>query len=143
MTDKTAPEILEAYIQDIVSQELTETQLQDAKELDEARLLGLIRHRAILQVVADRAQDVRNELRYGEIETNVTPEYSRHYEAKSVAIHLEDFEGFTGYIGWTFWYGGGKYGETELIDWVSSAYFLNLVEEREVVTIVRTFEKGQ
>jgi hypothetical protein len=43
------------------------------------------------------------------------------------------------WIGWTFWYGGGKHGEPGAIDWMSDAYHLNCTEEEKVV-VVRTFE---
>lgn len=120
---KTAPEILEAYIKHLASEGLTEEELQNE------------------ELIEDYSHDVRGDLRQGEMVTNVCPDYSRHYESKSVAIHIEDFEGFTGYIGWTYWYGGGKHGYPSEVDWIPYAYFLDLVEEKEVITIVRTFKK--
>ena len=44
------------------------------------------------------------------------------------------------WVGWTYWYGGGKYGEPEAIDWMDDAYDLACTEEEKVVT-VRTFTK--
>ena len=52
-------------------------------------------------------QDARRELRGGEVETNISAPYSRHYEAKSVAAKAPDGS----WLGWTYWYGGGKHGE--------------------------------
>lgn len=123
MTDKTAPQILEAYIQDIASHDLTEAELQND------------------EVVAEYLQDVRDDLRFGQMGTNIPPEDSWPFEVKSVAIYLADFEGFTGYIGWTYLFGGGGHSDPSEIDWVESAYFLDLVDELEVITVVRTFEK--
>ena len=77
-----------------------------------------------------------NEMREGEIETRVPCEYSRHYESKSVAAQAADGS----WVGWAYWYGGGKHGCPEEIDWISSAYDLDCVEEEKMVT-VRTFTK--
>src|SRR5690606_25201298 len=55
--------------------------------------------------------DAISEIRSGEHETGVPCDYSRHYESKSVAMKCVD----NSWIGWTYWYGGGKYGEPEAI----------------------------
>jgi hypothetical protein len=39
--------------------------------------------------------------------TDIPAPSSRHYEAKSVAKQMSDGT----WVGWTFWYGGGKHGE--------------------------------
>lgn len=80
--------------------------------------------------------DYKSEMRQGQYETDIPAEYSRHYESKSVAMKMSDGS----WLGWTYWYGGGKFGEPESIDWMSQAYELNYKEEEKVV-IVRTFEK--
>jgi hypothetical protein len=85
-------------------------------------------------IESDLHWDYISDYRYG-IETDLPSQYSRHYEAKEVANKFGDQ-----WIGWTFWYGGGKYGEPESIDWMGSAYFLDCVEETKVVT-VRVFSK--
>jgi hypothetical protein len=120
--NKTAPQILEDYIRHLASEGLSREEKNDEC------------------LVEDYCHDVKYELRQGEIETNIGSECSRHYESKSVAIHLKDFDGFTGYIGWTYWYGGGKYGCPEGVEWVPYAYFLDIIDEKEVVTVVRTFK---
>jgi hypothetical protein len=79
-------------------------------------------------------QDFLYEFREGEVETNIPAPSSRHYEAKSVAAKAPDGS----WIGWTYWYGGGKHGEPEAIDWMGEAYALACVEEQKIVT-VRTF----
>lgn len=78
--------------------------------------------------------DFESELRSGEVETGLPAPYSRHYESKSVAIQTEEGD----WVGWTYWYGGGKYGEPGSIDWMSDAYDLTCQEEEKVV-VVRTF----
>lgn len=79
-------------------------------------------------------QDARSEVRCGEVETNIRAPWSRHYEAKSVAAKYVDGT----WVGWTYWYGGGKHGEPEAVEWMDSAYDLTCVEE-QVMTTKRTF----
>lgn len=81
-------------------------------------------------------QDYMSEFRGGEVETDIKAPYSRHYEAKSVARKMDDGS----WIGWTYWYGGGKHGEPEAIDWMEEAYELECTEEEKTVT-VRTFKQ--
>lgn len=80
--------------------------------------------------------DYKNEIRQGQYETGLPAEYSRNYESKSVAMKMSDGT----WLGWTYWFGGGKFGEPEAIEWMNTAYPLNYKEEEKVV-IVRTFEK--
>ncbi len=84
----------------------------------------------------DCIQDAKGEVRGGEVETYVPCEWSRHYEAKSVAAKAPDGS----WIGWTYWYGGGKHSEPESIEWMEYAYDLTFVEEEKMV-IIRTFTK--
>ena len=86
---------------------------------------------------ADAIQDAKSEIRQGEVETGLPCEYSRHYESKSVAAKASDGS----WVGWTYWYGGGKHGEPEAIDWIEGAYDLSCFEEERLVT-VRTFSKA-
>lgn len=82
--------------------------------------------------------DYESDFRGGQIETDIKTESSRHYESKAVAAKLSDGT----WIGWTYWYGGGKHGEPESIDWMSEAYELDVTEEEKLVT-VRTFKKRE
>lgn len=81
---------------------------------------------------------VANEVRQGDIQTDIPPPYSRHYESMSMASQLPDLS----WVGWTYWYGGGKHGEPEAIDWMEDAYDLECHEEEKVV-VVRTFKEKQ
>jgi hypothetical protein len=81
-------------------------------------------------------QDARGEVRGGEVETGLPCQYSRHYESKAVAARAPDGS----WVGWTYWFGGGKHGEPESIDWIDDAYDLTCIEEQKLVT-VRTFSK--
>lgn len=82
-------------------------------------------------------QDARSEVRCGLFETEISAPSSRHYEAQSVAAKAPDGT----WVGWTYWYGGGKHGEPEAIDWMNEAYDLTCSEEEKVVT-VRTFSRA-
>ena len=72
-------------------------------------------------------------------ETSIDAPWSRHYESKSVATDLgyinEAGRWVTQcWVGWTYWYGGGKHGEPEEMDWFSHAYDLNVTEEYVMTT---------
>ena len=84
----------------------------------------------------DEDGDFLSEFRVGQVETGLQTDYSRHYESTAVARKLSDGT----WVGWTYWYGGGKHGEPSSIDWISYAYELNVHEEEKVV-LVQTFTK--
>lgn len=79
-------------------------------------------------------QDQKSEIRVGVCETDLKCEWSRHYESKAVAAKYLDGS----WVGWTYWYGGGKHGEPEAISWIEDAYDVDCVEEEKLV-VVRTF----
>lgn len=81
-------------------------------------------------------QDARNEIRCSGQETSFPTPLSRHYECDSVAAQMPDGS----WVGWNYWYGGGKHGEPEAIDWINHAYDLTCTEE-QVMTTKRTFTK--
>lgn len=75
--------------------------------------------------------DAECEIREGQIETNIEPDTSRHYESKSVAMQFPDGS----WVGWTYWYGGGKHGQPESIPWMDAAYDLKCTEREEMVVV--------
>lgn len=85
---------------------------------------------------ADAHWDAKNEIREGEFETSLPCDQSRHYECKAVAAQMPDGS----YVGWDYWFGGGKYGEPEGIEWMDDAYSVECLEEEKMM-IVRTFSK--
>ena len=89
-------------------------------------------------VESDGHWDAKSEVRSGHVETDVKCEWSRHYESKSVAAQMPDGS----WVGWTYWYGGGKHGEPEAVEWMDSAYNL-ACEEKEQVVVVRIFTKTE
>jgi len=86
--------------------------------------------------MTDYHWDARSETRVGTVETGLDCPSSRHYECKAVAAKALDGS----WVGWPYWYGGGKHGEPEAIDWMGDAYDLDCVEEQKMVT-VQTFTK--
>lgn len=85
-------------------------------------------------VSEDGHWDAKSETREGEVETGLPADGGCHYEAKAVAAQLPD----RSWVGWTYYYGGGKHSDPESIDWMEDAYDLSCTEEEKVVT-VRTF----
>lgn len=86
------------------------------------------------QIGCDAQQDIME----GEWKTNINPEFSRHCETESVAVK----DNYGNYIGFTRYYGGGKhFEEYAWYDYsIEGAYYLNC-EEKEVLTIQRTWSK--
>jgi hypothetical protein len=64
-------------------------------------------------------------------DTGLAVDWSYHYESKAVAAQLPDGS----WVGWTYWYGGGKHGEPESIPWMEDAYDVTMREETRVVRV--------
>ncbi len=84
----------------------------------------------------DAHWDYESGFREGTVETNLICDYSRHYEARAVATKVSDGS----WIGWVYWYGGGKHGNPESIEWMQDAYDLEVTETEKLV-LVREFKK--
>lgn len=83
--------------------------------------------------------DIESEFRAGMVRTDIPAPSCPHYESESVAYGpLPDGR----WIGWTYWYGGGKWGDPGSIDWIPDAYFLTVKEEERTI-IHRTFTKEE
>lgn len=65
-----------------------------------------------------------------------TGQCSSHYECSQVARQLDNGQS----VSWTYWYGGGKHGEPEAIDWMDEAYFVECKQETKVVNIYSKIE---
>jgi hypothetical protein len=89
-------------------------------------------------VASDAHWDGKNEVRCSGIETELPCPYSRHYESYAVGMNMPDGS----WVGWTYWYGGGKHGEPEAIDWMDEAYDIECQEEEKLV-VVQTFKARQ
>lgn len=64
-------------------------------------------------------------------ETKLKCGYSRHYECKSVAKKL--FDGT--WVGFDYYYGGGKYGQPSEMPWLENAYFLKHSQQTKVIDV--------
>ncbi|MCP5015145.1 MAG: hypothetical protein GY938_07650 [Ketobacter sp.] len=54
-------------------------------------------------------------------ETGLSAEEDRHYESVAVG---GCFDGV--WVGWTYFYGGGKHGEPESMGWLEDAYYIQM-----------------
>ncbi len=91
----------------------------------------------LYETIEDMYFDFISEIRAGEVETGLdSSQWSSHYESKEVATKMNDGS----WIGWTYWYGGGKHGYPEDLEWMNDAYELNVTEEEKLV-IVRNWER--
>jgi hypothetical protein len=81
-------------------------------------------------------QDARDDIRSSGINTKLDCPFSRHFESEAVAMQAPDGT----WVGWTYWYGGGKHAEPEAIDWIEDAYDVECTEEQKTVTVY-TFTK--
>ena len=89
------------------------------------------------RVREDYLREAKDECRASGVKTDLPAPFCRHYVAREVAAQ------FGGqWVGWTYFYGGGKHAEPEAVPWIEDAYFLDCVEEEKVVT-VRTFTKKE
>jgi hypothetical protein len=84
----------------------------------------------------DEHWDAKSEVRCSGIETGLECDYSGYYESSAVAMQMPDGT----WVGWTYFYGGGKHSEPSAIEWIEYAYDLTCTEEEKVV-VVRTFSK--
>ena len=85
--------------------------------------------------------DAEDEFRNGGQPSGLATRYDcRHYENEEHAYLLDTGE----WVGFTYWYGGGKHGEPGAVEWMEGAYFLDVREETRVVSVFskrdRTFE---
>lgn len=79
----------------------------------------------------DGISDALNDFRSSGIRTELPCDYSRHYESAAVARELIDGT----WVGWTYWYGGGKHGEPESMEWLDDAYDVKATEEMRPVMV--------
>ena len=79
----------------------------------------------------DEIIDARSEVRASGEDTDLKADWSRHYESKSVAARLPDGT----WVGWTYWYGGGKHSDPGSVPWMEDAYDVTMREETRVVQV--------
>lgn len=88
--------------------------------------------------VDDGMRDAINDVRCSGEETGLCTERAGYYENSAVAKQLPDGS----WVGWTYWYGGGKHGEPESIPWMEDAYDVTAREETRVVLVFERSDGG-
>lgn len=87
-------------------------------------------------VDTDSHWDFEREFRESGVDTGLPTQYSRHLESKQVARQLSDGV----WVGWTYWYGGGKFAEPEAVEWMEYAYYVEVSQETRVVNVFKKVE---
>lgn len=106
---------------------------EELVHLDVEELTGVVEE--IFDDHHDDLYDMLCEWREVGEDTNLPAPHSRHYETDQVAAPTP-----FGWVSWTYWYGGGKHGNPQEIDWLEDAFFVD-VEEKEVTVTQRTFTR--
>ena len=89
------------------------------------------------QYLDDEVSEAESDLRGSYThETGIKCDYSRHYESKAVARQFGNK-----WVGWTYWYGGGKHGEPGSVEWMEHAYFVEAKEEAQIVLVFSKSEQ--
>lgn len=86
---------------------------------------------------SDDMYDTISEIRCSGIDTGLPGQYSRHYESEEVAVQCPNGD----WVGFTYWSGGGKFGEPDAIDWIQDAYDVDCVSEEKLVMVHTLFSK--
>lgn len=83
----------------------------------------------------DAVEKAAQELRHGGVETGLPCDSSRHYSSRAVAAQMLDGS----WVGWTYYFGGGKHGQPSEMEWMEDAYDVVMTE---VVKVVREFRRA-
>lgn len=105
--------------------EIDESEAEFLAEMEDGVTEETIERQYALLTETDCEQEYEEEFRCSGIPTGLPTHYSRHYEAKEVAKQLQDGS----WVGWTYYYGGGKHGEPQEMDWMTGAYELEVTEK--------------
>ena len=82
--------------------------------------------------ICDALYDALGDVRASGEDTDIeTKGWNRNYECKSIAAQLPDGS----WVGWTYWYGGGKHDEPQNVPWMEDAYDVTMREEKRVVRV--------
>lgn len=132
----TAPELIHKHLYS-----LTLKYLEEEEGIDSAYLEPIIpsNYEDIVKHIEsydfwDQYYESKSELRQRGVNTDIeSKDWSRHYESQEVAAEI-----YGKWIGWTYWYGGGKHGDPSSVEWIDDAYFVKM-EEKKV--LVKTFTR--
>ncbi len=87
-------------------------------------------------LLSDYLSQIKSELREGKVETELIPEAGGNFESEAVAIPITGTPDL--YVGWTYFFGGGKHSNPESVEWMENCY---LVKAKDEVRTVRIFER--
>lgn len=79
----------------------------------------------------DAMNEVRSTGCRTELSRSVCIRTTRHYEHYEVASPMPDGS----WVGWTYWFGGGKFGEASAVEWMSLAYDVNHRAELKTISV--------
>ena len=83
---------------------------------------------------ADDIDDARAEIRGCGVATGLpSRRHFRDFEDMEVAAQCPDGS----WVGWTYYYGGGKHANPSALDWLEYAYDVAMTEEMRVVQVFR------
>lgn len=84
----------------------------------------------------DGWQDLREDFRNQGTRTELQTPWSRHYDCEMHVVQCPDGT----WVAFPYWYGGGKHGEPQAIEWIT-ADEIREVSMREETRVVRVFEE--
>lgn len=118
--------------------EFLEANLEDVEKFDEDKCNELYKSTIYYSWIGDIdiVREVVNELRYGEFNLSDEVDEDRYYSNREVGSSITGLEDT--YLAWTYYFGGGKWGEPEAVEWMDDCY---LVVEKEEVKLVKVYEK--
>jgi hypothetical protein len=83
--------------------------------------------------------DLKEEFRCGGEASGIPSDWDRHYESESRAQQLRD----DSWVGWTYWYGGGKHSEPQAKPWLEEAYTVTQSTETRTVNVFTEQEESE
>lgn len=130
--------MIDEYLSNLRSSEREEFDFETAFDLFEDQIEELFyellndgdKHYGFQDVICEFREGVVQDL---DGQMGLKRQWSRHYESYGVAAEVNGE-----WIAWTYWYGGGKHGNPEAIEWWEDAYYVDY-EEEEVMMLQRKF----
>lgn len=120
--------------------EFSEANLEDAEKFDEVKCQKLYEETTYETWIGDRdiVREIVNEFRENGEEIDSKVEQGRYYCFQEVAKLITGLDDL--YLGWTYYFGGGKHSQPEQVEWMADCYLLKCKEIKEI-KIVKIYEK--
>lgn len=125
---------------DEFKQQFQDAKIADVDEFDEELCYQLYKSTRYYSWIGDMdiVREVINEFRESGEEIDDKVEQDRYYCYQDVSRKITGLDDL--YLGWTYYFGGGKYGEPEEVEWMEDCYLLKCKEVEET-RIVKVYEK--